>query len=301
MSLIRIILLIPLFIVGAAKASSTSHIIERPDGSSLTYYLARTAQNPSDTLLVIMQGSDCNSVSHNTRINDLFSQTLPEADLLTVEKYGLNQAIRWNPDGDSPDCPTAYIQKDSPTQRAADYQQVLEKLENNYEHIIVLGGSEGAVVAAMVASQVPSVDTLVSLNAGGRFFVDDVLYNMEQTMPPEAFMEAKNGFLGFQQAVVSAETMDINMSSHGFAWWKEVLTLDQKSILERVSDDTLILQSERDINVSPEQSIRQAEQLMQSRSNVSFMLLAGLDHAFKNQRGESETSSVIKQIQAWLE
>ncbi|MBN3492174.1 alpha/beta hydrolase [Vibrio neptunius] len=301
MSLIRIILLIPLFIVGAAKASSTSHVIERQDGSSLTYYLTRTAQNPSDTLLVIMQGSDCNSVSHNTTINDLFSQTLPEADLLTVEKYGLNQAIRWNPDGDSPDCPTAYIQKDSPTQRAADYQQVLEKLENNYEHIIVLGGSEGAVVAAMVASQVPSVDTLVSLNAGGRFFVDDVLYNMEQTMPPEAFMEAKNGFLGFQQALVSSETMDINMSSHGFAWWKEVLTLDQKSILERVSADTLILQSERDINVSPEQAIRQAEQLMQSRSNVSFVLLAGLDHAFKNQRGESETLSVIKQIQAWLE
>ncbi|WP_339389592.1 alpha/beta hydrolase family protein [Vibrio neptunius] len=301
MSLIRIILLVPLFIVCAAKASSTSHVIERRDGSSLTFYLTRTAQTPSDTLLVIMQGSDCNSVSHSTTINDLFARTVPEADLLTVEKYGLNRAIRWNPDGDSPDCPTAYIQKDSPTQRAADYRQVLEKLESNYEHIIVLGGSEGAVVAAMVASQVPSVDTLVSLNAGGRFFVDDVLYNMEQTMPPEALLEAKNGFLGFQQAVVSAETMDINMSSHGFAWWKEMLTLDQRSILERVSADTLILQSELDINVSPEQSIRQAEQLMQSRSNVSFMLLAGLDHAFKNQRGESETSSVIKQIQAWLE
>ncbi|NRB66275.1 MAG: alpha/beta hydrolase [Vibrio sp.] len=301
MSLIRIILLVPLFIVCAAKASSTSHVIERRDGSSLTFYLTRTAQTPSDTLLVIMQGSDCNSVSHSTTINDLFARTVPEADLLTVEKYGLNRAIRWNPDGDSPDCPTAYIQQASPTQRAADYRQVLEKLESNYEHIIVLGGSEGAVVAAMVASQVPSVDTLVSLNAGGRFFVDDVLYNMEQTMPPEALLEAKNGFLGFQQAVVSAETMDINMSSHGFAWWKEMLTLDQRSILERVSADTLILQSELDINVSPEQSIRQAEQLMQSRSNVSFMLLAGLDHAFKNQRGESETSSVIKQIQAWLE
>ncbi|MEH0090679.1 alpha/beta hydrolase [Vibrio alginolyticus] len=301
MGLIRIILVIPLLIVGVAKASSTIHSIERQDGSSLIYYLTKTAENPSNTLLVIMQVSDCNSVSHSTTINDLFSQTAPEADLLTVEKYGLNQAIRWNPDGDSPDCPTAYIQKDSPTQRTADYRQVIERLESNYEHIIVLGGSEGAVVAAMVASQVPSVDSLVSLNAGGRFFVDDVLYNMEQTMPSEALIDAKNGFLGFQQAVVSAETMDINMSSHGFAWWKEMLTLDQRTILERVSADILILQSERDINVSPDQAKRQAEQLMQSRSNVSFVLLAGLDHAFQNQRGESEIPAVIKQIRAWLE
>ncbi|EPH6070889.1 alpha/beta hydrolase, partial [Vibrio alginolyticus] len=88
---------------------------------------------------------------------------------------------------------------------------------------------------------------------------------------------------------------------HGFAWWKEMLTLDQRTILERVSADILILQSERDINVSPDQAKRQAEQLMQSRSNVSFVLLAGLDHAFQNQRGESEIPAVIKQIRAWLE
>ncbi|NOI12074.1 alpha/beta hydrolase, partial [Vibrio alginolyticus] len=57
----------------------------------------------------------------------------------------------------------------------------------------------------------------------------------------------------------------------------------------------------RDINVSPDQAKRQAEQLMQSRSNVSFVLLAGLDHTFQNQRGESEIPAVIKQIRAWLE
>ncbi|MBW3696745.1 alpha/beta hydrolase [Vibrio sp. T187] len=301
MSLIRITLFTPLFIIGVANASSTTHIVERQDGSSLTYYLTRSSQSQSNTLLVIMQGSDCNSVSHSSSINDQFSQVFPDADLLTVEKYGLNQDMSWNPNGDSPDCPTAYIQKDSPTQRTADYQQVIESLDSSYENIIVLGGSEGGLVSSMVASQVPSVDTLVSLNAGGRFFVDDVLYNMEQTMPPEAFSEAKNGFLGFQQAVMNAEYMDINMSGHGFAWWKDMFTLDQTEILGKVSADTLILQSELDVNVSPELAERQAKQLMGSRSNVSFVLIDGLNHSFENQQGESEKQTVIKQIQEWLD
>lgn len=301
MSLFRITLFTPLFIIGAANASSTTHFIERQDGSSIIYYLTRSSPDQSDTLLVVMQGSDCNSVSHSASINDQFSKVLPDADLLTVEKYGLNQDISWNPNGDSLDCPAAYIQKDSPTQRTADYRQVIENLDGNYENIIVLGGSEGALVASMVASQVPSVDTLISLNAGGRFFVDDVLYNMEQTMPPEAFAEAKNGFLGFQKAAVNAEYMDINMSGHGFAWWKDMFTLDQIEILRRVRVDTLIMQSELDVNVSPELAKRQAELLMQSRSNVSFVLLDGLDHSFENQQGESEKQAVIKQIQKFLD
>ncbi|WP_394253067.1 alpha/beta hydrolase [Vibrio profundi] len=301
MSLIRITLLTPLFIIGIANASSTTQIVERQDGSSLTYYLTRSSPNQSDTLLVIMQGSNCNSVSHSSSINDQFSQVFPAADLLTVEKYGLNQDISWNPKGDSPDCPAVYIQKDSPTQRAADYRQVIESIDSNYENIIVLGGSEGALVSSMVASQVPSIDTLVSLNAGGRFFVDDVLYNMEQTMPPEAFTEAKNGFLGFQKAVVNVEYMDINMSGHGFAWWKDMFTLDQTEILEKVSADTLILQSELDINVSPKLAEQQAQQVKQSRSNVSFVLLDGLDHSFGNQQGESQKQAVIKQIQELLD
>lgn len=300
MRYIRLPLITPLLIWGTAYASATTHFIERQDGSLITYYLTRTAQTPSHTLLVIMQGSDCNSVEHNTVVNDLFSQVVPEADLLTVEKYGLNRGIQWNPSGDSPDCPATYIQNDSPTQRTADYRQVIEKLDSEYQKIIVLGGSEGAVVAAMVASYLPSVDTLVSLNAGGRFFVDDVLYNMEQTMPPAAFKEAKDGFLGFQQAVISASEMDINMSGHGFAWWKDMFTLDQSEVLTGVRAETIIVQSERDINVSPEKARRQAERLMQSRSNVSLIMLSGLDHAFKNDQGDSEAQAVVHQIRERL-
>ena len=36
---------------------------------------------------------------------------------------------------------------------------------------------------------------------------------------PEAFEEAKTGFLEFKKVVTNSENMDINMSGHGFRWW----------------------------------------------------------------------------------
>ena len=156
-----------------ADGNSDDTSFKRKDGSSITYYLNSKS---SETLLVLIQGSDCNSVAHNTTINNHFSKLIAGADILTVEKYGITQQLTWNPSGDSAECPKSYYIHDSPKQRVQDYLQTIHALKqrNNYQSIILVGGSEGALVAAMIAAKSDFVSAVVSINGGGQFFLDDV-------------------------------------------------------------------------------------------------------------------------------
>ena len=57
--------------------------LKRPDGSSITYYLDKKGGR---NLLVLMPGSDCNSVALRKVINDRFAAVVGCAEVLCVEK-----------------------------------------------------------------------------------------------------------------------------------------------------------------------------------------------------------------------
>ncbi|AZC18591.1 hypothetical protein [Pseudomonas sp. CMR5c] len=182
---------------GLARAGDPApqHLL-RPDGSSISYYLQqRQPSGPSSSLLVILQGSDCNSVSHVTSI-PLLAQAMPEADVLTVEKYGLEATLPYSQDAERADCPQAYLEHDSPTQRTDDLQAVIQYLrqQRHYASVIALGGSEGAVIAHALAAR-PGVDFRSYPGLGHRFddhhgqshmptVVDDIALWLRQLPPP---------------------------------------------------------------------------------------------------------------------
>ena len=273
--------------------------LTRADGSEITFYLD---QKGSSHLLVLMQGSDCNSVAHSKVINDRFATVIGDADVLTVEKYGLTRSVSWNGSGDSPECPASYYEHDSPRQRADDYLQVMSWLDDqfHYDRITLLGGSEGALVAAMVASRSDAVSAVISLNGGGRFFVDDVLHSMALELPPEAFEEAKQGFLAFVDSVEAAENMDLVMSGHGFRWWKSMLVADQTALLMSVRAPLYIIQSSLDKSVSPKLAHDQAQTLKKKKNNVDFQVFKELDHKFHDASGKDHSHLVISSIKDWL-
>lgn len=274
-------------------------LLTRADGSEITFYLDK---KEGRHLLVLMQGSDCNSVVHSKVINDRFATVLDDADVLTVEKYGLIGSVPWDGSGDSPECPKAYFKHDSPQQRADDYLRVMSWLDDqfHYDHITLLGGSEGALVAAMVASRSDAVSAVISLNGGGRFFVDDVLHSMELELPPAAFEEAKQGFLAFATSVEAAENMDLVMSGHGFRWWKSMLAADQTELLLSIRAPLLIIQSELDKSVSPKLAYAQAKILMENRNNAEFRTVKGVDHKFHDLSGKDRSSEVVSSVKEWL-
>lgn len=86
------VLLISQAVCSRGLPAAESSKIARSDGTNITYYLL-AQDNPEKTLLVLIQGSDCNSVRHNRRINSEFPDVMPQASILTVEKYGITAEL----------------------------------------------------------------------------------------------------------------------------------------------------------------------------------------------------------------
>lgn len=156
-----------------------THTVSRDDGSSISYYLVQHAHD-TDTLLLILQGSDCNSVLKIDSILTEYKNVWPEADVLLIEKYGINRKLKYSKDAERKDCPAQYLEKDNPAQRVADIKTVLDivRKDGKYKTFILLGGSEGAVIANLVSADIDSIDATIAFNGGGRWFIDDVSHSI---------------------------------------------------------------------------------------------------------------------------
>ncbi|QQB37902.1 alpha/beta hydrolase [Achromobacter deleyi] len=291
-----------------AHAQLIEHgLLPRPDGSSIAYYLKqRDAARAADSLLVVMQGSDCNSVAHNRAIREQLWRALPAADVLTVDKYGIDAGLPYQQDDgeNRADCPRAYLLHDNFDQRVRDYEAVIALLRRHgaYRRVVALGGSEGAVVANLLAARGGSVDASIAFNGGGRWFLDDVLHTIEAAdTPADAKAASAAGFREFAAFLRDTPSSDLVASSHGHAWWRQALALDQQAALGRVRTPLLIVQGGRDASVSPGAVERMVEDLRrEGRRNIAYRVYPRLDHGLRDADGASRMGEVAEDMAAWL-
>ncbi len=278
---------------------------ERPDGSYINYYLLQgDKQVPSDVLLLIMQGSDCNSVLKNKAVLSDFKHAWPEADVLLIEKYGIDQSLPLSPDTERHDCPREYLQNDNPEQRVADIERVLKAVRSNgaYPDLILLGGSEGAVIANLMASRLDRVTAAIAFNGGGRWFIDDVIHSIASGAGNPGEAEAAiQGFKGFAEHVLNSAPSELVVSGHGYSWWYQMLGIDQLAELQKVEVPLLLVQGGRDSVVSVAKVDEMVSALLkQGKDNIDYRVYAGLDHRFNGEDGESQRSHVVLDMQEWL-
>lgn len=296
------LLLYTTFLVSSIKSSYaeiSTHKLIRQDNSELIYYLDKQAEH-NKTLLVLMQGSDCNSIKNNTFIQETFGRWLPSSDVLMVEKYGITAQLTYSDDnGEREDCPKNYKLHDNPNQRLTDYLAVLDKLSPNYTNIVLLGGSEGATMVHLVVAERHDISAAIALNGGGRFFLDDVLYNIRNTTPKEHVEEAINSFQQLANAIITNQIGDEQfVSEHSKLWWQQYLAIDLLEVIKRnTQTPVLIVQTLDDINVDVAAFHQLSQEITQP--NVTFIKYDKLNHGFYNQQGERLTGKVVQDIQQW--
>lgn len=289
----------------ADSVDATTLTTNRADGTKIDYYLIdQKEDSKSDTLLLILQGSDCNSALNIKSIFTDYKNIWPQSDLLLIEKYGIDKSLVYSADAERKDCPTAYLKKDNPKQRVEDIAAVLSTInkERNYDNLVVIGGSEGAVIANLLAASNHDVDATISFNGGGQWFIDDVLHSIssEQT-DVDKTKESVEGFKGFAQHILNREPFDIEVSGHGYYWWRQMLSIDQLRTLKSVNTPLLIVQRRIDKSVSPQKVTDMMSELQKSgKENIEFRFYENLDHRFNNSAGQEQLANVITDMNSWL-
>ncbi|MGL6288282.1 alpha/beta hydrolase family protein [Aeromonas hydrophila] len=301
---IRVISLLLLLLTFTSNAEDiTTRTASRDDGSPISYYLVQHSHD-ADTLLLILQGSDCNSVLNIDSILSDYKNVWPEADVLLVEKYGINRKLNYSTDAARKDCPAQYLEKDNPAQRVADIKAVLDiiRKDRQYKTFILLGGSEGAVIANLVSADIDYIDATIAFNGGGRWFIDDVSHSItaKHNNPEEARKEI-DGFKGFAKHVLNSKPFELEVSGHGYYWWQQVLSLDQLDTLKKVKSPLLIIQSGMDTSVSPQKTNEMMQRLKElGKSNIEYLRYKELDHGLKDSDGTSQRKKVVSDINIWL-
>lgn len=301
---VRVISLLLLMLTCSVSATEImTRTASRDDGSPISYYLVPYSHDP-DTLLLILQGSDCNSVLNIDSILSDYKNVWPEADVMLIEKYGIDRTLKYSTDPARKDCPAQYLEKDSPAQRVADIKAVLDIVRKNgqYKTFILLGGSEGAVIANLVTADVDYIDATIAFNGGGRWFIDDVSHSIavKHNNSEEARKEVV-GFKGFAEHVLNSKPFELEVSGHGYHWWQQMLSIDQLDSLKKVNSPLLIVQGGIDTSVSPQKT----DELMQhlkdlGKSNIEYRYYEKLDHGLKDSDGKSLRKEVIGDINIWL-
>lgn len=302
---VRTIYLLLLFLTCSTSAKEVmTRTASRDDGSPISYYLVQHTHD-TDTLLLILQGSDCNSVLNINSILSDYKDVWPEADLLLIEKYGIDSKLKYSTDPARKDCPAQYLEKDSPAQRVADIKAVLDTVRKNgqYKTLILLGGSEGAVIANLVTAAVDYIDATVAFNGGGRWFIDDVSHSIaaKHNNPEEARKEI-DGFKGFAEHVLNSKPFELDVSGHGYHWWQQMLSIDQLDLLKKVNFPLLIIQGGMDTSVSPQKTDELMQRLKDlGKNNIEYRRYEELDHGLKNSDGKSLRKEVVSDMNLWLQ
>lgn len=275
----------------------------RDNGSPISYYLVQHAHD-TDTLLLILQGSDCNSVLKIESILTEYKNFWPEADVLLIEKYGINRKLKYSKDAERKDCPAQYLEKDNPAQRVADIKAVLDivRKDGQYKTLILLGASEGAVISNLVSAEVDYIDAAISFNGGGRWFIDDVSHSIAvKHKNPAAAKKEVDDFKGFAEHVLNSKPFELDVSGHGYHWWLQMLSLDQLDTLIKVNSPLLIIQGGKDTLVSPQKTDELVQRLKElEKNNIEYRRYEALDHGFKDSDGKSLRKEVIRDINIWL-
>ncbi|WP_323872013.1 acyl-CoA thioester hydrolase/BAAT C-terminal domain-containing protein [Xenorhabdus doucetiae] len=284
-----------------AVAEYPRHHLRGNDGKDIIYYLIQRDNTPSEDLLVLIQGSDCQSVINNQSMIENFGSVFPENDILLVEKSGLDSSIgKKGTEVEHSACPQAYMQNDSPSKRVKDYLTVLNQLKNKYHHIVLLGGSEGAIVTNMIASKADFITAAISINGGGRFFIDDVIHSIKRGSPAEMSDKDVNSFKVFaEEAKRKRLPAGMTVSGHGANWWYDSLSIDNQKMIQSSKIPLLVIQCMSDNNVDA----AGARKMIAAIDNpmVSFKTYEGLDHFFKDSDGNYHAATIIKDIKNWYQ
>lgn len=297
-----------LALAGVAAAEPVNLKVQRLDDSRIDAFVDRSDGAEQVGLVLMLQGSLCESVSPAT--DNRFPLTLPPGTVrLDIEKYGITPETQ---DETGEHCPADYLAHNTIDGRVMDVLTVIADLRANAPwwngELYVSGVSEGATVAAIVAALIPETRGAILINGSvGRPFSDGWAEAVVESVRVEggdaaAQAEARRGVAdAWSRARATPTTETYEGAGNTLRWWASIIDLRPVNLLVNVEAPILLIQSERD-QMTPVASARAVVDRFRAagRTNLTYRELEGLDHGFRDAAGEPRYGPVLDLINGAL-
>ncbi len=276
-----------------ALAAQEAQTLARADGSLIHYTIDRPAGPPTG-LIVIAQGSGCLPGATNTGIATVRA-AFADYTAVVVEKIGITPGARIA-EGHV-DCPKAFVDGYTMTQRVSDYVTVLEHLRESPElgasRLVLYGGSEGGLAVARLAAELDPVATIV-MSSGTGLSLEELI---KSTVPPEGHAMLDDGFA---KARVSPDDSTLFAGS-SYRYWAD--SLDQRVLDYMIASSSpfLLIQGGRDLSNPPHAARLAADAFAEAGDcRLTYWEFPALDHSMLMPNRASKLGEVAQLAAEWV-
>jgi len=291
-------------------------------GRTITYYLSRPSGNDSDAkrpVVLLILGSGAQSVfsqrgemvfgSHQ---NPLQQQAKGRARVLITEKPGVKFLDARTRPGSAEGASEEFL-KEHTLERwaeanAAALRVVWELPGIDPKRTMVIGHSEGAIVAARVAAELPQVTHVASLSGGGPTQLFDLADFQRQPRPDDkpgdADRRAQKFYEEWAKILQDPDSTTKFWLSHPYRRWSSFLKHTVTEELLRGKAKIYLVQGVLDTSVSVKSFDVLLADLKTRGRDVTSERIEGADHGFRTQempQGSPEgMKAVFGRLLAWF-
>lgn len=282
------------FIVAApATAAPQSFETPRADGSVIHWTLDAPDGNEKSGLIVIAQGSGCAAAMQSPNLK-LARSVFGNLAALTVEKYGVKPGD--NPSDDHMDCPQAYREHHTVSQRVADYRQIIDSLRDATwwnGKLVLFGGSEGGIVMAMLAPEVRT-DAAILISTGGGVPFGQMV---RQSIPEEGWPTVD---ATFEKARRNPDSTEL-WAGQSLRFWADAIDRRAADYMLRANAGFLLIQGGRDGSGAANVARTVSDLFAKAgRCNLTYWEFPAFDHGMVDVSGNAHMAEVLSQASSWL-
>ena len=296
------IFLVLLFSVSAFAEKIINIELKRPDDSKIIGRLTIPDESKPFSIILHLQGSACESV-HEAYYDLSPALKKKNHGHLLIEKPGLSKGMK------TEDCfKDSYLLKNDIFTRANDAFHVLNFIKKNTrwnDEYYSIGKSEGTVVATLLAKKKYPRAMALLAGANGLTMEEEFNLMIDKGDRPCGFT-SKNEFKKKVEAIYlipdSKETWcSSSISPNSYYWWSRILRLSLIEELKTFDFPIYVAHGTKDESVPIETSIEVEKVFLRiEKKNLTFKRYEGLNHKWRNDKGEKKINEVMRELDSWL-
>jgi pimeloyl-ACP methyl ester carboxylesterase len=272
--------------------------VQRLDDSFIDVYHTSPKGKKKLPVLVFCQGSGYDSNTEGfLSLLSLFQEKVVG---MAIEKRG----VKYGDTGEN--LSAEYTQHNAVYNRIYDYLRIFQYLKATAAwwngEVYLIGGSEGGLIAGMLASYYPNVKGLAIFSFGGGLKFGEAWPIAMETQELQA---GKSREEASKMAQAARDTLSLTKEyphfskfyegkDNTYAWWASIIDLRLQNALLDLDIPIFLAQGSEDIMAPPASAQKLSEAFKnKGKSNLEYKEYSGYDHGFMDKEGNSILVEVV--------